>query len=767
MTSKDKKMADPKSGENNEPFHVSRDESAQRSRNSSILPVSVFLLSHSLVSACDIASEESKDSATEDSKDSATEGPKTSAQENPKDPIIDAGGALPPKVSNFIGKAYEKYNELKWDIAEAADSYTVYFSTSPDVSEESNILSAAASPLKHETKTNDTLYYYRIAGFNKNGKGPLSDTISIQPLKSMGKPTGVVATPAYRAINLAWAPVNGAEKYIIYFAEDSTISTSSEIIETSATSWKHKNLVPGTTYAYAVAAIISGQQSDISLTVTAVPTATVPVPENVSVIPQDGKVIISWDPTQNAEIYRIYYSENPSVSSDAAFENSSLNSFEVSGLTNGQSYYFRIAAQIGEDLSPLSPEVSATPLAPGMAPANFYAEPDYRSNVISFNTVPDAASYRLYYSSTPSVADSSEYIDDVISGFRHTNLTPGATMYYRLAAINAAKTSPLSGEFSATPLSLPKAPTIDQSSAEIDQTSFSWSASYGATSYIVYFRASSGVMVENSTQIAASSLSLMHSIAGGNPVYYRIAAVCPEGVGPLSTEFSLTPVADCDIRTARGLTLTNVIQAGGVFVPLVRMYGRANSTMIAIQFATYDHSSSVKIHSVFLCKDDGTFIAQRRITAADLNGNALRPLVFDNIRTTGASSLRLVVQKTNNTIVQAELPVSFFNSFAGKAVEDLGGLSVPNGFSANMSTLQFTTAGSFNLQAIAQYPGNRKLKTVASTSQWVPQSGIKGTITDVMGNIITLTGSQLAEYHTFCTYFDTGTVQHRTMLKVG
>jgi hypothetical protein len=131
------------------------------------------------------------------------------------------------------------------------------------------------------------------------------------------------------------------------------------------------------------------------------------------------------------------------------------------------------------------------------------------------------------------------------TSYTSTGLTNGATYYYKVAAVNAGGTSPLSAEASATPqVSAPAAPTGLTATAGNAQVALSWTASSGATSYSIYRGTTAGG--ESSTAIATgiSGTSFTNTgLTNGATYYYKVAAVNAGGASPLSGEASATPAA--------------------------------------------------------------------------------------------------------------------------------------------------------------------------------------------------------------------------------
>ena len=81
----------------------------------------------------------------------------------------------------------------------------------------------------------------------------------------------------------------------------------------------------------------------------------------VTALPGNQKVTLSWSAVTGATKYRIYYDSSSSVTtSDTRIETTST-SYEVTGLTNGVTYYFRVSTVNAVGEGSLSSEVSAQP----------------------------------------------------------------------------------------------------------------------------------------------------------------------------------------------------------------------------------------------------------------------------------------------------------------------------------------------------------------------------------------------------------------------
>ena len=89
-------------------------------------------------------------------------------------------------------------------------------------------------------------------------------------------------------------------------------------------------------------------------------------PKDLTATAGNGKVALSWSAAADAAAYNVYYASSPGAgkSTGTKISNVMNTSTIVTGLSNGGTYYFSIAAVNSNSESPLSNEVSATPAAP-------------------------------------------------------------------------------------------------------------------------------------------------------------------------------------------------------------------------------------------------------------------------------------------------------------------------------------------------------------------------------------------------------------------
>jgi fibronectin type 3 domain-containing protein len=188
------------------------------------------------------------------------------------------------------------------------------------------------------------------------------------------------------------------------------------------------------------------------------------------------------------------------------------------------------------------------------------------SILVSWNAVPDADSYKVYYGTSTSSIDS--LAGTVTSAsYTHTGLTAGTTYYYRVKAVNSAGESDYSSYQSAATsapggneddtggnkdntggneddtggTTVPSTPIgVTATVQSASSISVSWSAVSGATSYKVYYEIGSST-TKNLASGTVTGTSYTHTgLTAGTTYYYYIKAVNSAGESGYSSYASAT-----------------------------------------------------------------------------------------------------------------------------------------------------------------------------------------------------------------------------------
>lgn len=157
-----------------------------------------------------------------------------------------------------------------------------------------------------------------------------------------------------RQFNANWEMVSGADHYLIDLSTDSSFTSLVEPYNAydvgNVTTFSVQNLSPGTTYLYRVRAVsdgLIGANSQLIQTTTFPETPVAGAASDRNAL----KFTANWNEAEGARKYRL------DVSTDASFNNilseynnldlGSTQSYTVTNLLPGESYYYRVRAEAG------------------------------------------------------------------------------------------------------------------------------------------------------------------------------------------------------------------------------------------------------------------------------------------------------------------------------------------------------------------------------------------------------------------------------------
>jgi len=282
-------------------------------------------------------------------------------------------------------------------------------------------------------------------------------------VSTLSAPSGLGATAGSSQAVLSWGAVSGASSYILFWKTSSGVSSSdTSIASISTNSYTHTSLSNGTTYYYKVAAVNSSGTGTLSSEVSTTPaadsgggsTSTLSAPANMTATATTGTVSLNWDAVSGATSYTLYWATSSGItSSSSAITSISTDNYTHASLSNGSTYYYKVAAIDDAGTGTLSSEVNASPVL--SVPTNLTATSGNGQNVLDWDNVTGATSYTVYWDNATGVSSSSTTVTSISSdNYTHSSLTNGTAYYYKVAAVDASSTGTLSSEVSATPSAL-------------------------------------------------------------------------------------------------------------------------------------------------------------------------------------------------------------------------------------------------------------------------------------------------------------------------
>lgn len=287
------------------------------------------------------------------------------------------------------------------------------------------------------------------------------------------------------------------------------------------------------------------------LTVTPA-TASVPSgPTNLTITPGNAGATLHWTASSSGSptsytIYRGTKSDGE-ANTPIATVSGTTTTFADTGLTNGTTYFYNVAASNSVGISPDSNEVSVTPGATATipsAPTGLVATAGSGSVALTWTASSGATSYSIYRGTTAGGESSTPVGTATSNSFTDAGLTNGTTYYYTVTASNSAGTSAHSSEVHAAPASsggtappVPFGVVITPQSGDI---LLQWGNESAATSYRVYRSTTPGGEGATPLVTVTSPTYTDKAVTSGVTYYYEFTALSGTAESARTAEFSAT-----------------------------------------------------------------------------------------------------------------------------------------------------------------------------------------------------------------------------------
>jgi formylglycine-generating enzyme required for sulfatase activity len=296
--------------------------------------------------------------------------------------------------------------------------------------------------------------------------GTLGPTFATAPA-SLEAPVQVTADGGRERVTVMWSPVTGATTYTVYYATSPGFTKeNANKIANQHSPYVQRDLKNGTRYYFRVTASDEKGEGSFSKEASAVPSAKPPpsAPTNISASPGPGWVRLSWQPSNDAIFYDIYYSRTPGVTTTSGIKIPRAGSGRYVGpLTDGTTYYFMVTASNGNGESAASFETSGTPTATApTVPEGLSATEGDGQVALAWKPVMGSKSYNVYYATELTLSKQTGVKAATVSQNECvvTGLKNNKVYYFIVAAVNEGGESGESSRASATPLAIKPVPTL-------------------------------------------------------------------------------------------------------------------------------------------------------------------------------------------------------------------------------------------------------------------------------------------------------------------
>ncbi len=382
----------------------------------------------------------------------------------------------------------------------------------------------------------NTTYFYRIATTKLGFTSEFSNIIGVTT-KALESPITIAASDIdFTSFVARWQAVEGAESYFLDVAEDfdfNRILPEYNGVEVRGLFRTVRNLEIGKTYYYRVRARKDNFTSGNS-NVSSVGTRSL---DGVTALPATDveftKFKANWTALQGADSYIVEVSEIGDFSTLLGGYNGLRlvnTSIEVSGLSAGKTYYYRVRGVRGSFITPYSNVIAVTtrnfdaPIALSAANINF----------TSFNArweaVRGATSYLLEVSTDINFKELvGDYKPKELLGTNETitGLSSQKSYYYRVRAKGAGAISAYSNIINVVTLSLNPPVALEATNITLSSFRANWQIVNGASSYILEVATDVGFINKIAGYQSKEVLGTFDIVTGLLPqttYYYRVRA---------------------------------------------------------------------------------------------------------------------------------------------------------------------------------------------------------------------------------------------------
>jgi fibronectin type 3 domain-containing protein len=324
------------------------------------------------------------------------------------------------------------------------------------------------------------------------GNGTLTDAIAAMPKGPPTAPRSPRAVPADGSVTLDWrAPENQGGttilNYRVYRGPSEGALAPTYTVDGLLTSLKDTDVINGLTYYYAVSAVSDIGEGPKSPVVNATPRGLPGTPRSLTAEPGDGQAALAWEaPDYDGGSPILAYQVYRGDSADQLQPLKRVGGLALTdiGLTNGQAYYYKVAAVNGIGEGSGTTVGPITPLALPDAPRDLIAEGGVRIVTVRWSAPVSLGGgmltgYRVYRGESPSAMSVVKEPGAGTNVWTDTDVLVGRTYHYAVAAVTEAGEGPRCPTASAVPYGPPGVPRNLTAVAADGKVTLKWEAPSG------------------------------------------------------------------------------------------------------------------------------------------------------------------------------------------------------------------------------------------------------------------------------------------------
>ena len=408
-----------------------------------------------------------------------------------------------------------------------------------------------------------------------------------QGVTSPGPVTNLALDPGNQSLTVTWGPPasDGGSPVISYTVScapaaggqgwrDHVVNDGNARSYTITACGAYENVYNGTTYAVRVKANnywANGDDTEVTIVSMNAGAPDAPTITAAAKANSPGEVTLSWpEPdTNGSAITKYEYQVNTGNWTTATVSGATSKSTDVTGLTNGQEYTFRLRATNGHGTGPAG-EDTATPLGPPVKPRNLSATDNNQASG-AVRLTWDALSSSTDTGGSALTGwkyqqDTGDWTDIQGSGASTTShtvtgLTNGTEYTFKVRAVNAQGEGAESDAAKATPSTTPAKPTL--SATDNQQASgtvkLSWTAGGTGGSAITgwKYQQDTGDWTDIQGSGASTTSYTVTGLTNGTDYTFQVRAVNKKGDGTASAAVTATPSTTPGAPTGLSATSSN------------------------------------------------------------------------------------------------------------------------------------------------------------------------------------------------------------------